>query len=49
MHTAPPFYNSPDLEWLVVLQAALTVVGNCTCWAAAFRLYDAAMAEKAAS
>lgn len=43
------FYNSPDLEWLVVLQAGLTVLGNCTCALAAYRLYEAAMAEKTAS
>jgi len=24
------FDNSPDLEWLVTLQAAMTVLGNCT-------------------
>ncbi|GFR39947.1 hypothetical protein Agub_g24 [Astrephomene gubernaculifera] len=41
------FYNSPDLEFLVVLQSALTVVGNCTCWLAAYRIYTAAVAEKA--
>ncbi|KXZ42045.1 hypothetical protein GPECTOR_217g452 [Gonium pectorale] len=40
------FYNSPDLEFLVVVQSALTVVGNCTCWLAAYRIYEAAMAEK---
>lgn len=43
------FYNSPELEWLVVLQAGLTVVGNCTCWLAAYRLWEAAVAEKATS
>ena len=29
------FDNTPTLEWLVTLQAAMTVVGNATmCWAA---------------
>lgn len=28
------------LQFLVALQAALTVVGNCTCWAAAYRIYQ---------
>jgi len=34
------FYNSPDLEFLVVLQAFLTVVGNATCAMAAYRIWD---------
>ena len=34
------FYNSPQLDVLVVIQAALTVVGNFTCWWAAYRLYQ---------
>lgn len=25
------FDNTPTLAWLVTLQAAMTVVGNCTC------------------
>jgi hypothetical protein len=29
------FDNLPSLEWLVTLQAAMTVVGNCTLCAAA--------------
>jgi hypothetical protein len=37
----------PPLQFLVALQAFLTVVGNFTCWAAAYRLYTAAQAEKA--
>ena len=30
------FFDNPlDLEWLVTLQASMTVLGNCTlCWAA---------------
>jgi hypothetical protein len=34
------FYNATELEFLVALQAFLTVVGNCTCWIAAYRLCD---------
>ncbi|XP_057976999.1 uncharacterized protein LOC131164069 isoform X2 [Malania oleifera] len=33
------FYNSESLEVLVVLQAALTVIGNATMCLAAFRIY----------
>ncbi|CAM6084999.1 unnamed protein product [Calypogeia fissa] len=33
------FYNAESLEVLVVLQAFLTVVGNCTLWAAAYRIW----------
>lgn len=33
------FYNSPDLEFLVALQSFFTVVGNTTCWIAAYRIY----------
>jgi hypothetical protein len=40
------FYNSPDLDFLVALQAALTVVGNCTCWLAAYRIFAAARDER---
>ncbi|PNW75908.1 hypothetical protein CHLRE_12g555400v5 [Chlamydomonas reinhardtii] len=43
------FYNSPDLEFLVVVQSALTVIGNCTCWWAAYRIYEAAQAEKSSA
>lgn len=39
------FYNSPDLEFLVTLQAALTVLGNFTCWIAAYRIFEGAKAE----
>ncbi|KAI7843916.1 hypothetical protein COHA_002458 [Chlorella ohadii] len=39
------FYNSPELQFLVALQAALTVVGNCTCWWAAYRIYQWAEQE----
>ena len=29
------FDNQSELEWLVTLQASMTVLGNCTlCWAA---------------
>ncbi len=34
------FYNATELEFLVALQAFLTVVGNFTCWIAAYRLCD---------
>lgn len=43
------FYNSTELEALVALQAGLTVVGNFTCWAAAYRIYQAARQEKSAA
>ena len=33
------FYNSPSLNALVALQASLTVIGNTTCAAAAFRIW----------
>ncbi|MEM9137621.1 MAG: DUF2499 domain-containing protein [Cyanobacteria bacterium P01_F01_bin.42] len=33
------FDNSLDLEWLVTLQAATTVIGNCTLCAAAWLLW----------
>ena len=29
----------PRLQFLVAVQAALTVAGNCTCWLAAYRIY----------
>ncbi|XP_008776047.1 ycf49-like protein [Phoenix dactylifera] len=35
------FYNSPSLEILVALQAALTVIGNITMCIAAFRIFKA--------
>ncbi len=43
------FYNAPELDFLVALQAFLTVVGNCTCWWAAYRIYAASKAEAPAS
>lgn len=33
------FYNAPELDALVALQALLTVVGNFTLWWAAYRIY----------
>ena len=33
------FYNAQEVEFLVLLQAMLTVVGNATCWWAAYRIY----------
>ena len=41
------FYNSPDLDILVALQASLTWIGNATCAAAAFRIYQDAQQEGA--
>lgn len=45
-----PLHTHPftDLDFLVALQAFLTVVGNCTCWFAAWRIYTAAQAEQQA-
>jgi len=39
------FYNAPELEFLVTLQAGLTVLGNLTLWAAAYRIYEGAQTE----
>lgn len=36
------FDNPPSLEWLVTLQAAMTVVGNFTLWAAAWWIWQSA-------
>lgn len=36
------FYNAPELDFLVTTQAALTVLGNFTCWAAAYRIWEGA-------
>lgn len=33
------FYNSPDLDFLVAIQAGLTWIGNATLWIAAYRIY----------
>jgi len=33
------FDNSPSLEWLVTLQASMTVIGNFTLFAAAWWIY----------
>ena len=33
------FDNSPELEWLVTLQAAMTFLGNCTLCAAAWWIW----------
>ncbi|KAK9907724.1 hypothetical protein WJX75_008776 [Coccomyxa subellipsoidea] len=41
------FYNPPELDILVALQAFLTVVGNCTCAWAAYRIYEDAKASDA--
>jgi len=34
------------LQLLVSMQAGLTVLGNFTCWLAAYRIYEAAQTEK---
>lgn len=39
------FYNPPELDILVALQAFLTVAGNCTCAWAAYRIYEDAKAS----
>ncbi len=36
------FDNDPSLEWLVFLQALMTVVGNTTLCAAAWRIWSSA-------
>ena len=41
------FYNSSELEFLVSLQAALTVLGNFTLWLAAYKIFEGAQTEKA--
>jgi hypothetical protein len=38
-----------ELDFLVALQAFLTVVGNCTLWWAAWRVFTATQAEQASS
>ncbi|CCH67820.1 hypothetical protein RINTHH_16650 [Richelia intracellularis HH01] len=39
------FDNSPSLEWLVTLQATTTLLGNCTLWGAAFRIWYSSRTE----
>lgn len=41
------FYNSPDLDFLVAVQASLTWIGNATCAAAAYQIYKSAQQEGA--
>ena len=43
------FYNSPDLDFLVALQAFLTVLGNATCAWAAYRIYQDAQTSSPSS
>jgi hypothetical protein len=40
------FDNLPDLRWLVTLQAAMTVVGNCTACAAAWWIWKQAKSNQ---
>lgn len=42
------YYNSPDLDFLVAVQASLTWIGNATCAAAAYRIYKSSEQEGAA-
>ena len=39
------YYNAPELNWIVTYQAASTLVGNCTLWYAAWRIFNAAKPE----
>ena len=43
------FYNSSDLDFLVAMQASLTVLGNATCAWAAYRIYQDAQASSSSS
>ena len=40
------FDNSPDLEWLVILQASTTVIGNITMCLAAWYIWQASTRPK---
>ncbi len=42
------YYNSPDLDFLVAVQASLTWIGNATCAVAAYRIYKSSEQEGAA-
>ncbi|GBG65423.1 hypothetical protein CBR_g50783 [Chara braunii] len=39
------FYNAESLEILVATQSLLTLIGNCTLWFAAYRIFKQARAE----
>ncbi len=41
------FYNAAPVGGLVAMQSALTVVGDLTCWYAAYRIYEYARANPA--
>ncbi|PNH04249.1 hypothetical protein TSOC_009619 [Tetrabaena socialis] len=41
--------NALSLPTWAIQWAALTVIGNCTCWWAAYRIYEGAMAESKGS
>jgi Protein of unknown function (DUF2499) len=43
------FDNSPSLEWVVTLQAAMTVVGNFTLFAAAWFIFSSSQKDDAAN
>lgn len=40
------FDNAPSLDWLVTLQAAMTVLGNCTLCLAAWWIWRSSQASK---
>jgi hypothetical protein len=40
------FDNAESLEWLVTLQAAMTLIGNFTLWAAAVLIWRSSKSEK---
>ena len=40
------FYNAPEVEFLVPIQAALTWIGNATLWIAAYRIYEGSETAK---
>lgn len=39
------FYNSPEIDFMVTIQAALTVIGNATLWWAAYRIFTDAQTQ----
>lgn len=39
------FDNAPNLEWLVTVQAAFTLIGNFTLWAAAWWLWRGTLSD----
>eukprot|EP00892_Ulva_mutabilis_P011185 jgi/Ulvmu1/8439/UM043_0017.1 len=39
------FYNAPELEWLVAVQAGFTVLGNMALWWGAYHVYKRSQAQ----